>query len=155
MSIFLFGVAACGTDEPAAKPIFPEDLSGWAEVRECGFTHEHELRYIRVLVDEQAEVPYRELSPDYPYEVGATLVKLEYDDPLCETIIGYTAMKKQSPGYSSVGNDWRWQRLTADRRVVEDGGELMTCINCHEHHCTPPECGYPKCGFDLTCGKEE
>lgn len=136
-----------------AEPVFPPDISGWAEGRPCGFTHEHELRYVRVLVDAASEDPYRELTADHPYPVGATLVKLEYDDEDCTELIGYTAMQKQEAGYSEVGHDWRWQRVTAEREVVEDG-ELETCITCHEHHCTEPQCGYPDCGFDLTCAQE-
>ncbi len=63
--------------DAGVEPIFPEDLSGWTEARPCGFTHEHELRYIRVLVDPAAKAPYRILDESLPYEVGATLVKLE------------------------------------------------------------------------------
>lgn len=146
---------ACGSEAPSEPtPVFPEDLSTWHEGRPCGFTHEHELRYIRVLVDAAAEAPYRELSSDFPYSVGATLVKLEYDDEDCQTLIGYTAMQKREAGYSKLGNDWQWQRVTVNREVVEDG-ELRACIGCHTHHCTFPQCGYDRCGYDLTCGLEE
>lgn len=156
LSLSLLACGPAEEDETVvdADPIFPADLSTWSEARPCGFTHEHELRYIRVVVDEAAEAPYRELSPDYPYPVGATLVKLEYDDEECTDLVGYTAMEKQPEGYSDDGNDWRWQRVTVDREVTEDG-ELPTCIACHEHHCTEGLCGYPDCGFDLTCAQEE
>lgn len=148
------GGADAGVDMgPTVDPIFPEDISGWAEARDCRFSHEHELAYIRVLVDPDAEVPYRELSPDHPYPEGATLVKPAYLDEDCTTITGYTAMKKLPIGASPEGNDWRWQRLDADRNVLEDG-EIATCITCHRHHCTEPQCGYPDCGYDLTCNEE-
>lgn len=116
-------------------------------------SHEHELRYIRVLVDDAAAVPYRELDAEHPYDVGATLLKLEYDDADCTSLVGYTAVQKQPPGYSLHGHDWRWQRVDVDRNVVEDG-ELPVCITCHNHHCTPALCGNPGCGYDLTCGVE-
>jgi hypothetical protein len=154
--LLLSGLFACGNQsaESLAEPVFPEDVADWQEGRACAFTHEHELRYIRVVVDEKAAAPYRELHADFPYEVGATLVKLEYDDENCSRLLGYTAMQKQEAGYSPEGNDWRWQRVDIDRQVTEDG-TLPTCINCHYNHCTEPICGYDKCGFDLTCGLEE
>ncbi len=151
-------LASCAStptsEDVVAEPIFPSDLSGWKEGRACGFTHEHELRYIRVLVDAAAETPYKELSADHPYPVGATLVKLEYDDEACTKLLGYTAMRKEPAGYSAAGHDWRWQRVGVDRQVTEDG-ELKSCIHCHEHHCTEPQCGYAGCGYDLTCAQEE
>lgn len=152
--LVLASLSCNGEPDAGPKPVFPTDLSGWAERRPCAFTHEHELRYIRVVCDELADVPYQELSEDYPYAEGATIVKLEYDDENCTELLGYTAMQKQAAGYSDTGRDWRWQRVTVDREVVEDG-ELETCITCHRFHCTPPECGYEGCGYDLTCGEEE
>lgn len=136
------------------EPVFPADLSAWAEARSCAHSHEHELRYIRVLVDAAAKVPYEKLNADHPYPVGATLVKLEYDDSDCTQLLGYTAMQKRASGAYATGNDWRWQRVNNQRRVTEDGA-LSTCIGCHSHHCTEPACGYVGCGFDLTCGEEE
>ena len=133
--------------------MFPEDISGWQEARSCRFSHEHELAYVRVLVDAAAEAPYRELSDDFPYPVGATLVKPAYVDEDCTIVTGYTAMQKLTAGSAPSGNDWRWQRLTADRQIVEDG-EIATCITCHQHHCTEPDCGYTDCGYDLTCNEE-
>ncbi|MBZ0271899.1 hypothetical protein K8I61_07660 [bacterium] len=143
------------TGEPAAEPIFPLDsVAGWHEGRPCGFTHEHELRYIRVVTNEAATTPYRELNADHRYAIGATLVKLEYEDENCTELLEYTAMRKMESGYSEFGNDWRWQRVAIDGTVLKDG-EIKSCIDCHAHHCTWPECGYEDCGFDLTCGIEE
>jgi hypothetical protein len=155
----LLGTACTGAPDdeatPSEKPapVFPSDVATWQEGRPCGFTHEHDLRYIRVVTDEAAEVPYQALDAQYPYPVGATLVKLEYDDEDCTTLLGYTAMQKQQSGYSKTGHDWRWQRVDKDRTVIEDG-EIDVCITCHQHHCTWPMCGYADCGIDLTCGQE-
>lgn len=154
----LFGcseAASYSDQEYTGQPVFPEGVEDWEEGRSCSFTHEHELRYIRVVVDEKAKTPYRELSSEFPYQEGATLVKLEYDDSDCSKLLGYTAMQKQASGYSYEGNDWLWQRVDMNRRVVESGGDISRCISCHEHHCTWPQCGYERCGFDLTCGIEE
>ena len=115
-AISLFVWTGCGPEpepepepEPVIEPVFG-DVSGWSEERDCRFTHEHELRYIRVVADPGAREPYRALDPSTPYPVGATLVKLEYDDENCTQLTGYTAMQKQEPGFSATGNDWRWQR---------------------------------------------
>ena len=152
---FVCAISACGPAvETEPEPVFPADLSGWTEGRACGFSHEHDLRYIRVLVNDKAREPYKALDAAVPYPVGAALVKLEYDDEDCGTVVAYTAMEKQLAGYSAPGHDWRWQRLTADRKVLDDG-EVKTCITCHEHHCTEPQCGYADCGFDLTCAQED
>jgi hypothetical protein len=145
---------AC-TAEPAAapEPVFAASVASWQQGRACMLSHEHELRYVRVVVDAAAAIPYAMLAPEHPYPVGATLVKLEYDDPGCTALLGYTAMQKQAAGSAPLANDWRWQRVDAKRRVLEDGAP-NSCVNCHRHHCEEPECGFPKCGFDLTCGLE-
>lgn len=135
------------------EPVFPADISSWHQARGCRFSHEHELAYINVLVDAAAEEPYRELSPDFPYPIGATLVKPAYLDEDCTTITGYTAMQKISENTAPDGTGWRWQRLNADREVLEDG-VIGSCITCHAHHCTPGQCGTPDCGYDLTCNEE-
>ena len=121
-------------------------------------SHEHELRYIRVVVNAAAADNYARLAngatPDAAYPVGAMLVKLEYDSAGCENdLLGYTAMEKLMPGANPAGHDWRWQRVDAERNVLQDGAPT-TCLGCHRHHCQEPECGYPHCGFDLTCGIE-
>jgi hypothetical protein len=135
------------------QPIFPENVADWQEGRACMFSHEHELRTIRVVTDEAAAVPYQALDAQNPYPVGATLVKLEFDDENCKELLGYTAMQKLPRGGTEVGSDWRWQRVDVERNVVEDG-LLPRCVSCHEQHCTWPICGYERCGFDLTCGTE-
>lgn len=129
-------------------PVFPADVERrYREVRNCRSSHEHELHYIRVLVSASAEEPYAALSPDLPYPVGATLVKLEYDDELCELLIGYTAYRKLEPGENPPGGDWWWQKLDAERAVIEEGAPWR-CVNCHTVHCAPPY------GYDLTCAEE-
>lgn len=161
----LAGAAACGGDDavpdagPQAgrdagpadagrEPVFPADFAEhYPEVRDCRHSHEHELRYIRVMVSESAREPYARLSPDTPYPVGATLVKLEYDDPDCAELVEYTAYRKLPAGENPPGNDWLWQRVSPERVVVEQGAP-WTCITCHKYHCAPPY------GYDLTCAEE-
>lgn len=144
------GVPDAGVRPDAAmiEPVFPGDFATrWREMRDCRFSHEHELRNIRVLASPDAEAAYAALSADTPYPVGATLVKLEYDDDTCAEVIEYTAMKKLAAGENPAGGDWRWQRVSVDRRVIEDGAPWR-CINCHTWHCAPPM------GYDLSCAEE-
>lgn len=129
---------------PPAEAVFG-DLSAYDEVRDCRHSHEHELRYIRVLADALALEVYD--LWDRPYPVGSTLVKLEYDDDACETVVGYTAMQKLEDGENPDGHDWWWQKLDPERRVLEEGAPF-SCVDCHQHHCEPPN------GYDLTCAEE-
>jgi hypothetical protein len=141
--------AGCGEEAPSgAQPVFPEnpDLV-WREIRDCRHSHEHELRFIRVFASPTAEDSYLALSPEVPYPVGATLVKLEYDDPNCTTLLGYTALQKLAPGEQPEGGDWMWQRVNAGHEVEEEGA-MTRCVNCHAVHCEPPY------GYDLTCAEE-
>jgi hypothetical protein len=159
----LLGAIACdpephmrdaGTPEPDAghdagpEPVFPEDFdANYLEMRDCRHSHEHDLRYIRVLASESAQAPYATLSEATPYPVGATLVKLEYDDELCTTLLEYTALQKLEPGANPGGSDWLWQRVSTEREV-EESGAPWRCISCHTVHCAPPD------GYDLTCAEE-
>jgi hypothetical protein len=130
------------------SPVFPADVAErYQEMRDCRHSHEHELRYIRVLVSESAREPYARLSPEAPYPVGATLVKLEYDDPECMELLEYTAYRKLEPGANPEGDDWLWQRVSREREVVEEGAPWR-CVGCHRAHCAPPY------GYDLTCAEE-
>ena len=129
-------------------PSFPADFANnYAETRDCRFSHEHELRYIRVFASPDDQAPYAALSPDVPYPAGAILVKVEHDDDACATPIEYTAMRKLAAGENPAGGDWRWQRVTIGREVIEDGAPWR-CIQCHTNHCAPPM------GFDLSCAEE-
>lgn len=145
-ALMLAGMGCDGSTGP--QPVFPADAErAWAEIRDCRHSHEHELRHIRVFASPTAAEPYQALSPDVPYPVGATLVKLEYDDAACTDLLGYTALQKLEPGAQPAAGDWLWQRVSADRQVIEEG-VLSRCIGCHEEHCTPPY------GYDLTCAEE-
>jgi hypothetical protein len=142
------GCAAEVQDEPLPAAIFPLDFEAhYAEMRSCRHSHEHELRFIRVFASESAATPYATLSAEAPYPPGAILVKAEYDDGLCEEVLGFTAMQKLVEGENPDGGDWRWQKLDADLELLEDGAPLR-CVSCHAQHCAPPH------GFDLSCAEE-
>jgi len=135
-------------NQDAPKPVFEAGFErSYREMRDCRVSHEHDLHSIRVLASPSAQEPYAALSPDVPYPEGATLVKLEYDDEECNELVLYTAYRKLAPDTNLVGGDWWWQRVSPDRKVIEEGAPWR-CLNCHTVHCAPPY------GFDLTCAEE-
>jgi hypothetical protein len=142
-------VAAC-SDPPAplpapgAAPLFPADYAAsYVEVRDCRKSGDHELAFVRVLADEAALGPYQDRDGDFPE--GAVLLKEQYDfgDATCSGPIGeFTLMAKRASATDRLG--WEWQRVGADRRVVESNGSR--CVTCHAR-CT----GAPEIGYDFTC----
>ena len=147
--LVLVSLAAC-SDEPGPaqpEPIFPSDFeTTFQETRSCRFSHDHELRSIRVFADAAAAEPYTTWSKPYP--ARATIVKIEYEDDQCTEVQGYSAMQKLEPGADPVNGDWLWQKLDA-KRVVSSAEDIPSrCLDCHEYHCRPPY------GFDLACGED-
>jgi hypothetical protein len=143
------GPSDAGSEVDAGPmPSFPANYgASYQERRDCRPSHEHSLRYIRVMASESALAPYAALSEDEPYPVGAVLLKLEYDDEDCAELVEYTSLEKLEPGANPAGGDWLWQRVSTEREVIENGAP-WTCINCHTVHCAPPN------GYDLTCAEE-
>lgn len=146
VALTLLGISGgCGPGgDPPAASLIPADYdSRFAEVRGCRMTFEHISSYgagaptisnIRVVLDPGAMANYRVAGRTLP--VGSTVIKEEYADPTCSTIIGWTVMRKEPAGYDPARGDWRWQRVRAsDRQVLEDG-RVTRCIGCHDR----PEC---------------
>jgi hypothetical protein len=139
-------VAACNGDDPA--PAFPADYAAtYVEVRDCRSSADHELHAIRVLADPDAAAVYA--ARDRPFAIGAIVLKAEYDfdDPTCSgEIVQWTVMERLADGASPALLDWRWQRVDADRAVVEE--DAARCANCHAG------CGEPPDGYLGTCAME-
>lgn len=140
---------ACDSDtEAPPQPLIPQGVeTAWTQTRQCRSSHEHWLHSVRVVVSDNAVKPYNswQVGNPQPFPVGALVVKPEYDDQFCDNLIGYTVMRKEAPGYWPEANDWHWQKLDAQRRVIEDGKLAKSCAGCHAWHCAPPN------GFDFTC----
>lgn len=149
---FAFVAMACPSDpvdQPADGARFPSDFEErWVEAKDCRLSHEHELRHVRVLASPRALEPYEQLSSKFPFQPGDTLLKVEYDDADCTELLGYTVMFREEPGYAPENYDWRWQRVAPDRSLIldgPDGGDIETCITCHQVHCAHSG------GFELIC----
>ncbi len=144
----LLGACTGEVEAPPTAAIFPvEAPTTWREVRDCRHSHEHELNHIRVLADDAAYDPY--LLWNAPFPVGATLLKLEYDDAACSHLIRYTAMKKLAKGSDLARGDWQWQAASPSL-IVEEHAKVSQCVGCHKVHCREDN----KTGFDLTCAEE-
>lgn len=125
------------------QPVFPADYAAsYREVRGCRRSGDHDLNYVRILADPAAHAPYAERAVPFPER--SVVLKVEYSDPACTDVTGFTAMRKESAGYAPSGGDWFWQKVGADRRVLESG-QLVRCSGCHQ------ACGQPPDGYDWTC----
>lgn len=139
-------VACSAEDLPAevAAPIVPDGLeASLTEVRGCRGTIDHGLGgSIRVFANDVAASAYG--SQQWPLAEGSLLVKAVYDDPACDgaSLLGYTAMRKEAPGFAPEVADWRWQETDAARRVLDV--DLQRCASCHtsckgrDFTCTDP-----------------
>jgi hypothetical protein len=137
--------AGCGeaaTSSP--RPAFPADYAdSYVEVRSCRKSADHELEHVRVLADPDALGPYEDRASAFPD--GAIVLKEQYDasDTTCSGPIGqWTVMQKN--GATSARLSWDWQRVTADRVVIETNAP--SCHGCHAG-CA----GGPQPGYDFTC----
>lgn len=134
--------AGCG---PAPEPVFPANYtSTYTEVRNCRASGDHDLNNIRVLVDSAALGPYQGHTDPFP--VGAVVLKAEHDfgDPTCSgPIKQWTAMRYLGKGKGPNTLDWRWQTVSAARKVVDE--DVPRCIGCHTL------CGKPPDGYEGTC----
>jgi hypothetical protein len=149
-ALFAAGVAlsACSHPGPAqpnaTPPVFPADYAdSYTEVRGCRKSGDHELDFVRVLVDASALGPYTDRTTPFPD--GAVALKEQYDvsDTDCSgPIVQWTVMKKDAAASERLG--WDWQRVSAERAVVE--ANTSRCFGCHESCSGPPGVGY-----DSTC----
>ena len=117
-------------------PIFPADYRDtFSVVRDCRLGIEHGGVMIRVFANAVAAEPYRKLQNPLP--VGSVVVKEEFDGVDCANdadLMGWSAMRKQSPGFDPDDGDWEWQRVQAPSRHVTcntKGCPGFVCITCH------------------------
>lgn len=153
------GAGLAGCDDGAA-PATPDAYLTWetlaleyAQVLPCRDSHDHDLRSVRILANAAAVERYVQCVRlghpcDAPFEVGATLVKYEYELPGCvpAELVSITVSERLPDGSFPEGGDWRWLRLGPDLKVEEDGAPIR-CLDCHRQHCAPPS----GLGHELRC----
>ena len=145
--LLLAATCGCGDPEPepSATAAFPADYAGsYVEVRDCRKSADHELEHIRVLADPAALEPYRNRSGEFPG--GAVVLKEQYeasDDTCSGPISQWTVMQKDTSTSDRLG--WSWQRVDADRCVVETN--TPSCVSCHS------ACSAGSIGYDGTCAE--
>jgi hypothetical protein len=138
-------LVACGSDttDAGADPIFPADFaSTFQEVRPCMRSGDHDLNHVRIVVNQTGHDAF--VTRSGPFPEGTLIVKVEYADPTCSDLTGYTSMRRDAAGSSPEAGDWTWQRLDENRKV-ERTGNIPECVSCHA------TCGFPPDGHDWTC----
>lgn len=139
------GLVACPEPEPEIEPDFPADYtSDYVEVRDCRGSGDHDLNNIRILVSPDGLDPY-DLRMD-PFPEGSIVLKEEYEfgDMSCSgPIKQWTVMRRLADDSSPDTLDWAWQRVDADRTVLEE--DAPRCIGCHT------ACGVEPDGYEWTC----
>jgi hypothetical protein len=106
----------------------------------------HNNNYQLVLANAVAYAPYT--NADYPLPQGSVVVAEEHgSDPACSSgsVTGFYLMAKQQLGYDSAADDWRWQQLDVNQRLLQDG-QLKTCSSssCHgQPTCNDFLCSHP------------
>jgi hypothetical protein len=143
--VALGGCSHGGSPQPnASAPEFPADYAdSYTEVRACRKSGDHELDFVRVLVDPSALGPYTDRTTPFPE--GAVALKEQYDlsDTDCSgPIVAWTVMQKHAAATERLG--WDWQRVSPERAVLEEN--TTRCFGCHTSCSGPPGVGY-----DYTC----
>jgi hypothetical protein len=151
LSLLALALAACpgdggdDDDDAGAEPLFPEDYAAdYALVRDCRGSGDHDLNNIRILAGPSALEPYQGRLTPFP--VDAVVLKEEYDfgDLTCEgPIKQWTVMQRLPTGSSPSTLDWTWQRVDAQRKVLDT--DVPRCIGCHT------ACGVGPDGYEGTC----
>jgi hypothetical protein len=132
---------SCGGDDdttspPPEDPLFPADyLTTYTEVRNLRLSNNHDgsnpdVESIRVHASPEGASAYT--NGIYPLPEGTVLVKTQYADAFGSVITGYTVMKKGPAGTAPASRDWIWQEIDRDRVVIQNAGQIQTCIECHD-----------------------
>ena len=128
--LFLIALGGCFQQSgPSTSKLLPSDgVASYQVARTCRLSVAHNSNYMVVYANALAQSDY--LAGNYPLAQGSTIVTAETDQPNCNGITGYTLMFKDVPGYNASAGDWHWQKLDAQRDVLQDG-RVPDCITCH------------------------
>ena len=141
LSLLLVGGCFQQDKAGTSQLLLPDYESSYVPVRGCRLAKGHGSNSIVVLASAEAASDY--LLKNSPLPRGSVIVAKESDKADCSTLVGYTLMFKDVPGYDPTVADWHWQRLDDQRYVLEDG-RRPECISCHtqcnrnDYTCSPP-----------------
>jgi hypothetical protein len=128
ISLLLLGGCFQQSGSNTSKLLPPDYQASYQVARTCRPSVQHWSNYIVVYANALAESDY--LAGNYPLHQGSTIVTAETDQANCTGVTGYTLMFKDVSGYDSSAGDWHWQKLDAQRDVLQDG-RVQECITCH------------------------
>jgi hypothetical protein len=133
LAVSLVALAALGgcaqVDSPNAQVVLPATYRmDFAQVRSCRSSIDHDLANVVVRVRPDLIGTYND-GP-YPFPQGALVVKEQYSDMACQSLSGYTVMRKEASGYFPAGGDWQYFKLDAYGTVVSSGKDAR-CAACH------------------------
>lgn len=122
--------AGCFQDSTAQRStLLPFDYqTTFQPVRGCRLNLAHDNAYQVVFANAVGAEPYT--SRIAPLPAGSVIVAEHHQDPTCSSLTGYTLMAKEGLGYDPPTDDWHWQKLDSNQRVLDDG-RLATCSSCH------------------------
>jgi hypothetical protein len=140
-----FAQGACGDDSGSdgGPAPFPDDYRTlYTEVRDCRFSLEHDLKYIRVFASPDAVDAYLTRATSIP--VGAILVKEQYgdSDTVCATLVDYAVMVRSAQDME-ISTDWEFLHVSGQHRIVRE--DVGKCVTCHV------DCGVEPDGYEGTC----
>lgn len=137
---------ACGGDDPEPA-LFPVSYAtDYVRVYPCRASIDHDLNHVAIWADPTSAEAYR--LGQFPLPAGSVIVKEEFSDEGCGTLVGWTAMRRRSDGSAAAagadapGLPWTFQKLDGTRKPVVDGS-LSRCTACHRQ----PACA----ARDFTC----
>jgi hypothetical protein len=135
-------LAACAqVDSPIPEQVLPNDYrTAFEMASDCRSSSDHDFRHVMVRVRPEQRALYQQASSAFP--LGSLVVKEEFDtdDVNCQSLVGYTVMRKEKTSVPPLVTDWQWYRLDGYGNVSTKGEGR--CLHCHQM------CGATR---DFTC----
>ena len=130
LAVAVSALGACAKiDSPNDEQVLPNDYrTAFVQVRGCRTSIDHDLANVVVRVRPELTTVYE--SGPYPFPQGALVVKEQYSDSQCQSLTGYTVVRKEAAGYFPAGHDWQWFTLDNYGTVMQKG-KIARCAACH------------------------
>lgn len=140
-TLTLSAFAGCTSDWDSKAVFLPGYESSYIKLHDCRKSAHPKAKYVTTWLspdgqstwDAYAALPAGATGTvDFPE--GTVVVKAQFDDAKCATVIGYTAMKKLAAGTDPTNGDWQWQSVDGDGQCDDhDNCDLKAeCSGCHK-----------------------